>query len=304
MLAEADPLLAVGTRFTWFDTMNPPLRLPASTIHIDVDPSVIGRSQPAALAVAGDARLALEGLLERVAAGEARQTGADGPIGTPAAAEPDNTAAVSTRPSRPGQRRRSPPVRPAGRQSAQDHSAILDAIDAALPRTGVVVCDSTVPAYTWANRLLPGLRLRLLRPPDRRRHRPRAAVRHRCRPRPAGAPVALVSGDGGFMFHIGELATLAEQNLPVIICLFDDGGFGVLRGVQDQQFPARIGVDLHTPDFAAVAEGMGVPATRVDSAPAFAAAFDKAVVAGGPHLLHIAMDALAPIKTMGAPKHR
>ena len=282
VLAEADPLLAVGTRFTWFDTMNPPLRLPASTIHIDVDGTIIGRSQPAAVAVAGDARLALEGILERIGPGHA----ADGSF----LARAQGAAAAA---------------RAAGRATiGPDHTAILDAMRAALPRPSVVVCDSTVPAYTWANRLLP------VYEPGSFVHPTGGAIGPGL-PFAIGAalgrpevPVALVSGDGGFMFHIGELATLAENNLPVIICLFDDGGYGVLRGVQDKHFPGRIGVDLHTPDFAAVAEAMGVPATRVDSAAAFAAAFDKAVAAGGPHLLHIDMDALVPITGMGSRRIR
>ena len=281
VLAEADPLLAVGTRFTWFDTMNPALRLPDSLIHVDVDPTVPRRSQPAALAVTGDACLALDGLIERIG-------------GSPSADHSwlHRTQAAATS------------ARNAGREAiGADHAAILDSIRAALPRPSAVVCDSTVPAYTWANRLLP------VYEPGSFVHPTGGAIGPGL-PFAIGAafgrpgPVVLVSGDGGFMFHIGELATLAEHQLPVIICLFDDGGYGVLRGVQDRHFPARIGVDLHTPDFAVVAEGMGVPATRVDSAPTFAAAFDKAVAIGGPHLLHIDMDALAPITGMGSRKLR
>lgn len=300
LLGEAEPLLAVGSRFTWFDTMNPPLRLPASMIHIDVDPAVIGRSQPASLAVVGDARLALEGLVARLGSppGPNGRIAPDGTDEGAAAASPAGAEGPSFVARAHGA---AAAARAAGRQPiGEDHAAILDAMRATLPRRSVVVCDSTVPAYTWANRLLP------VYEPGSFVHPAGGAIgpglpfaMGAAQGRP-GAPVVLVSGDGGFMFHIGELATLAENDLPVIICLFDDGGYGVLRGVEDKHYPARIGVDLHTPDFAAVAEAMGVPATRVDSAPAFTAAFDKAVVAGGPHLLHIDMDALAPITGMGS----
>jgi acetolactate synthase-1/2/3 large subunit len=92
--------------------------------------------------------------------------------------------------------------------------------------------------------------------------------------------------------------------LPVIACVFDDGGYGVLRGVQDQHFPGRIGVDLHTPDFVQLAEAMGVAACRVDSAAGFAKAFDAAVADGGPNLIAVDVAALAPIEGMGAPKVR
>jgi acetolactate synthase I/II/III large subunit len=283
VLAAADPLLAVGTRFTWFDTMNPPLRLPGSTIHIDVDPTVIGRWQPAALAVTGDARLALEGLLERVTA-----------MGTTA----ERTSFIARAQAAAAT------ARAACRTAiGPDHAAILDAIRSALPRPSAVVCDSTVPAYTWANRLLP------VYEPGSFVHPTGGAIGPGL-PFAIGAafgrpgPVALVAGDGGFMFHIGDLATLAEHHLPVIICLFDDGGYGVLRGVQDEHFPGRIGVDLHTPDFAAVAEAMGVPATAIGTAADFAPAFEGAVAVAGPHLLHIDADALVPVAGMGARRVR
>ncbi|HVW32560.1 MAG TPA: thiamine pyrophosphate-binding protein [Acidimicrobiia bacterium] len=303
VLADAEPLLAVGTRFTWFDTMNPPLRLPANTIHIDVDPAVIGRSQPAALAVPGDAGLALEGLLARLQPpGSVDEppppagTGVPFPPysgkGTPVGGFADRAVAAGRA------------ARAAGRQAiGADPAAIMEAIRASLPRPSAVVCDSTVPAYTWGNRLLP------VYEPGSFVHPTGGAIGPGL-PFALGAalgrpgPAVLIAGDGGFMFHIAELATLAEQQLPVIACVFDDGGFGVLRGVQDQHFRGRIGVDLHTPDFVRVAVGMGVPAARVDSAGAFAEAFAKALAAGGPALISVDMDGLEPIQGMGARRAR
>jgi len=277
VVADADPLLAVGTRFSWFDTMNPPRRLPASTLHIDVDPTVIGRSQPAALAVPGDARLALESLVPRLRGHRPPDSGFVDRAGAAAtAARASGRAAIGA-----------------------DHAAILDAIRAALPRSAAVVCDSTVPAYSWANRLLP------VYEPGSFLHPTGGAIGPGL-PFALGAalgrdgPVVLITGDGGFMFHLGELATVAEQHRPVIVCVFNDGGYGVLRGVQDQHYGGRIGVDLHTPDFVAVAEGMGIPARRAATASAFAEAFAEAVTTGGPALVEIDMDALIPIQGMGA----
>ena len=62
----------------------------------------------------------------------------------------------------------------------------------------------------------------------------------------------------------GELVTAVQHDLPVVICLFNDRGYGVLRGIEARQFEGRnFGVDLTTPDFPALATSMGVQATRV-----------------------------------------
>ena len=55
------------------------------------------------------------------------------------------------------------------------------------------------------------------------------------------------------------------------------------------------GVDIKTPDFVQVAQGMGVHAEAVRSAAEFEAAFERAVANSGPVLLDIDMNALAPM---------
>jgi len=70
--------------------------------------------------------------------------------------------------------------------------------------------------------------------------------------RPA-EPTMVMIGDGGLAPQIGELATLAQEDLPVTVVVFDDGGYGVLRNTQDQHLGRRSGVDLLAPDLASVA---------------------------------------------------
>jgi acetolactate synthase-1/2/3 large subunit len=108
------------------------------------------------------------------------------------------------------------------------------------------------------------------------------------------------------MLHIGELATAAQYKLPVIVCVFNDGGYGVLRAIQQMRFEGRnTGVDLATPNFAAVAEAMGVRGVRVDSADAFERTFDSALAHDGPTLLDIDMKSLAPMADLfGRPARR
>jgi acetolactate synthase-1/2/3 large subunit len=93
--------------------------------------------------------------------------------------------------------------------------------------------------------------------------------------------------------------------LPIVVCLFNDRGYGVLRAIQNMRFEGRhTGVDLHTPDFVRVAEGMGVAAVRVSDADAFDAAFTRAMSADGPVLIDIDMTALAPMGSLFAPPRR
>ena len=50
-------------------------------------------------------------------------------------------------------------------------------------------------------------------------------------------PTVSISGDGGFLFACGELATMAQEQLPFTAVIVDDGGYGMLR--YDQARPAR-----------------------------------------------------------------
>ncbi len=104
-----------------------------------------------------------------------------------------------------------------------------------------------MPAYRWGDRLLS-----ILAP--RTSIRPASATIGPGLPLALGAaagsghPAVLIAGDGGFMLHVAELVTAIQHDLPVVICLFNDRGYGVLRGIQARQFDGRTtGVDLVTP---------------------------------------------------------
>ena len=81
----------------------------------------------------------------------------------------------------------------------------------------------------------------------------------------AGAgPVVAIAGDGGFLYAAGELATVAQEQIPLTLVIVDDGGYGMLRYDQDVTGADRYGVDLVTPDFAALARSFGIRAQQVD----------------------------------------
>ncbi|WP_326694859.1 thiamine pyrophosphate-binding protein [Streptomyces sp. NBC_01766] len=75
-------------------------------------------------------------------------------------------------------------------------------------------------------------------------------------------PVLAVSGDGGAMYSIAELATARQYNLPVTWLIVDDGGYGILREYMEDAFGEATATELARPDFVALAGSFGVPAVR------------------------------------------
>lgn len=75
-------------------------------------------------------------------------------------------------------------------------------------------------------------------------------------------PVLAVSGDGGAMYSIAELATAKQYNLPVTWLIVDDGGYGILREYMTDAFGEATATELSRPDFVALAESFGVPGVR------------------------------------------
>jgi thiamine pyrophosphate-dependent acetolactate synthase large subunit-like protein len=121
----------------------------------------------------------------------------------------------------------------------------------------------------------------------------------------AHGPTLSVSGDGGFLFAVGELATAKQENLPLTALVVDDGGYGMLRFDQRHSGVEPYGVDLTTPDFVALAESFNIRASRVDglSGDAFATALAAHLADPEPSLL-VASAALTPPPTTSPRWHR
>ncbi len=278
---EADVVLAVGTRLQVGSEARNYAALGGKLIHLDADAGVIHRVSPAELAVVADAA----GGLAAVTAALADRGGRTDPA---VAVARQAWAARAAAARATVQARLRDLVGP-------DHFAIMEALRAATPRDTRLVRDSTVPAYLWANQMLP-----ILEP--RTSLHPTAGAIGPGLPLAIGAAVAtgsrtvLIAGDGGFMLHVGELAVAAQYRLPVTICLFNDRGYGVLRRIEDARFAGRrFGVDLATPDFPALARSMGVEAHAVAGVEEFRTALRSAADADGPVLLDIDLNALHPI---------
>ncbi len=95
--------------------------------------------------------------------------------------------------------------------------------------------------------------------------------------------VVSVTGDGGFMFGVQELATAAEYGIGLVTILFDNGGYGNVRRDQDERFGGRrIGSDLRNPDFVQLVESFGIAAQRVRSATELGPVLEQAISDDGP----------------------
>ena len=103
-------------------------------------------------------------------------------------------------------------------------------------------------------------------------------------------PVVAITGDGGFMFGVQELATAVQYKIAVVTLVFNNNAYGNVRRDQRQLFDGRVvASDLVNPDFVRLAESFGVGAARVASPDMFKPALEKALTDGGPYLIEIAV---------------
>src|SRR5919202_2396714 len=241
LLSEADACLAVGTNFETVTDFSRGAKLPQALVHVDIDPTAIGRHRPAAVGIVGDARVVLDQLRSELGAGIVRQPWCD----------------------LEGLRAHK---RAALRRVAGPVIELLDALRVALPRDAMVVDDLCLPGY-WSPLALEVFEPRTLLHPGMfgtlGYALPAAIGAHIGRP--DRLAVALC-GDGGFLFSSQELATAVQQRVNLVAVVFNDAAYGALKLYQDRvQAGRRIGVDLTSPDFAKLADAYGAYGTRLKS---------------------------------------
>ena len=101
-------------------------------------------------------------------------------------------------------------------------------------------------------------------------------------------PVVAVTGDGGFMFAVQELATAVQYGIAVIVLLFNNASYGNVMRDQKQGFGNRlIGSALQNPDFMALAQAFGVAGHRVSSPAALRPVLAKAIKSKLPVLIEV-----------------
>ncbi len=235
---EADVVLALGTDFDGMMTQNWLMPPPRTLVSVNVDAAEAGKNYPSDVTLVGDVREVARALSDGL------------PAGAP-------TAAVAARLSAVGQA-----VGDAVLADEPQATQLLDALERVLAPDTVVVADMCIPGYWIGGYRRVPLPRKLLYPVG-------WGTLGFAFPASLGAalagagPTVCVTGDGGFLFACGELATLVEAAAPVVVVLVDDGGYGMLRFDQQHAGDEPFGVDLVRPDFQALAEAFGVAATTV-----------------------------------------
>ena len=236
---EADVVVAIGSDLDGMMTQGWKQPQPPHLVAINVDPTDASKNYRPDVVVEADAAAAAAALAERI--------GGRGGL---------DSLQRRLRELNRGVRERLASEEP-------EAMAFLDTLAAALPDDAVVLCDMCIPGY-WIG----GLHRT---PAPRKLTYPLGWGTLGCAfPQGLGAalagagPAVSISGDGGFLYAVGELAAAKQENIPLTAVIVDDGGYGMIRYDQDLHGDPREGVDLANPDFVALAAAFGIRANSVD----------------------------------------
>lgn len=265
LVREADLVVAVGSRLGGLVTDSYRLFGPGvRVVHVDADPSALGINFPTDVAIHADARAFLEELI-------ARAGGTPGPerdewLGR---IEADRGAWRARRTTMAGADGTDGPMRP---------EAVLAAVDELASDDTLFLAD-TGYAAAWAGALLE------LKRPGQGYLRADGSLGWAF---PAGLgaqlaqpdrPVVIVTGDGGFGYHIGEIETALRMKLPVVVVVLDNQSLAFEVHVQELIYKEVVEEvdDFVETDYAAVARAFGANGVRVRTAAEFRDAFRTAL---------------------------
>ncbi|OLS60202.1 5-guanidino-2-oxopentanoate decarboxylase [Pseudomonas putida] len=243
LIAEADVILAVGTEMADTDFWRERLPLNGELLRVDIDPRKFNDFYPCALALHGDARQTLAGILDHLP-DTCREAGAA-------------IEAVSG-------------LRQAIRESHGAlqgiHQAILDRIAAELPANAFISTDMTQLAYT-------GNYAFASRAPRSWLHPTGYGTLGYGLPAGIGAmfggddrPGLVLVGDGGFLYTAQELATAVEElDRPLVVLLWNNDALGQIRDDMLGLDIEPIGVLPRNPDFAGLGRAFGCSVAQPSS---------------------------------------
>ncbi|MEU1100659.1 thiamine pyrophosphate-binding protein [Streptomyces tibetensis] len=236
-LEDADVLLVVGSGLGELSSNYHTFKPRGRIIQIEADLGKLESNHPA-LGIHADARLALQALLETV---PKRQD----------ATAADRVQGVLAKVAE----------RIAGQELTLEQE-LLASIRRALPGDSPSFWDMTILAY-WAWSAFDA------KGPNHMHSAQGAGGLGYAFPAALGAaaadptrPVLAVSGDGGALYSIAELATARQYDLNVTWLIVDDGGYGILREYMTDAFGEATATELTRPDYVALAESFGVPGVR------------------------------------------
>ncbi len=278
LVKRADVVVWVGSKVSQNTSVNWTIPAPEqATVHIDVDPIELGRTFRPTVALNGDAKATLAALLEEL---EPR----DHPEWMEEIAEVKSE----------GQRERDEEASSEGTPLAPQR--VMRELEARLSPDDVVISDASFAAgwiSAWLSVKAAGRNWIFARGQGGLGYSVPAAV-GAASVRPENR-VVTISGDGGFYYAIGELATHAQNGLRTINVVLNNGTLGWLQMWQEVFYEdLRQSVDLETPEsqpnFAAAGAAMGCLGIRVDNLEDLRDALDRAFASEGPVVLDIRID--------------
>ncbi len=276
-IQQADVILAIGLRFDDRVTGNTAGFAPqARIIHVDLDPTEIGKNVPAALGIVGDARLVAARLTALVPARDCEAWRAE---------------------IRGLRRDRQEQFR-----GEMAPATILGAIREASGPGATIVSDvgqhqmwvAKLFGYDQANSHISSGGLGTMGFAV-----PAAMGVHFARP---DRPVWAISGDGGFQMNMQEIATMVQEGIPVKMAIFNNGYLGMVRQWQ-QFFHGRrySATPIWSPDYVKLAEAYGIAGYRVDRADGIGTAVRRALAEPGPALVEFLIEQEANVYPMIPP---
>lgn len=271
---DVDVLLGIGSRLEmpymrWGNAMRyerKPTRGP-KLIRIDIAAEELSRFEPD-VGIVADSRVACRALLERLAKRAA-----------PNAQRRDEIAAAKR-------------VAAAAFERIQPQTDYLRAIRAVLPRDGMLVPELSQVGFATYTGAFPVLA-------------PRTYLSEGFQgtlgfgfPSALGAKVAnperavvSITGDGGFMFGVQELATAAEHDIALVTIVFNNGSYANVVRDQRMSFGGRtIGSRFRNPDFLRLAESFGIAALRVKTPRELTRALEVELAAARPALIEVVIE--------------
>lgn len=285
---DADWLFAIGTRFkeadcsSWYPgyTFNIP---GTRVIHIDIEPSEIGRNYPTEIGVVADAKAALR-VLTRVA----KEMYPDG------IARPELTGKIAD--FRAGFRESNRDMAESPAFPMMPERILADARKA-LPEDAIITTD-----VGW-NKNGVGQQFDILSPGSiltpggfaTMGFGPPAAIGAKLAA-PDRVVISLV-GDGGFGQNPAMLATAVELNLGIVWLVMNNNAFGTIAGLQKAHygltygttFPGSPGAPTNGPDYPQIARAYGAEGVRIGAAEELLPALNAAIASGRPTVLDVAM---------------
>jgi acetolactate synthase-1/2/3 large subunit len=287
-ITEADLLIAVGMRFDDRVTGDVPTFAPnARIIHIDIDPSEMGKVIRPTVPIVADARVALEAITARV---------------SPARHDAWAARVTSRRGEQiPGQMAHDAGAVPTG-EATPTPAAVLAAIRHATNGRALIVTD-VGQHQMWAARFYgydhPNTHLTSGGLGTMGYALPAAMGAAMGRP---DEPVWVIAGDGGIQMNIQELATIMDLGLPIKAVILNNGYLGMVR--QWQEFFHQRNYSetrISSPDFVRLAEAYGVAGAHVTTAGEVEEAIEHAMRTPGPVLINVVIEQEANVYPMVAP---